>query len=643
MYYHRYNPKDLCANPCVSSVNDYTLVLATWFRIQLFQAWKKEGENGVSQLLEMNGLGPEKTGGKYANQVVLEFQNGGFPICRKSESYPENAPNPLLESGKFTLWNNGRGLQMSREFEEELFSNYPEIPVEMAISNAGLDPMDVGYQRIQRIKKTFEARSKGNCQAAGQKEPPALPRRPSYIEEAQNNPYVSVAGGSKVVLGEPFYNEASLLTGLGFERILEIYELREEWFEPRERNLAMAKLCRLDPGEGTAIAVTGDPGQMLRIARNRAKAMGQLVEDMFRCLRDALPGMDIDRRRELARWIHGLPRDPWKVYTTAGILSKIGLARSTYYELLNNEQYGMGARRRQGREDEDILRVRQVAEYKGYGKGYRQISMMMAHVTGRAMSENRVLYLMRKYGMRTGIRRPSKNRKAMKELMARNGKPDLLCRKFRLHRPNEVWLTDVTYLDYGDGQRAYGSASVDPVTGRLICFTVSDSNDLQLALDTLSAMDAYPAVNGGIIHSDQGILYFTDDFQSAVKDRDLIQSMSRRGNCWDNAPMESFFGHFKDESGYMECRDMGELRSKILDYSVYYNEERRMYDRGKMTPAEYEAYLNAMDDAAFADYMAREEEKYRKMKEKTAARAAGRAKARREAAEAILGEARNGI
>lgn len=267
--------------------------------------------------------------------------------------------------------------------------------------------------------------------------------------------------------------------------------------------------------------------------------------------------------------------------------------------------------------------------------------MMMEPVTGQVMSEHRVLYLMRKYGIRTSIRRPSRNRKAMKELMKRNGKENLLMRRFKLHRPNEVRLTDVTYLDYGDGMRAYGSASIDPVTNRLVCFVVSEDNDLQLALDTLEAMDMYPAVNGGIIHSDQGILYFTDDFQAAVADRNLIQSMSRRGNCWDNAPQESFFGHFKDESGYRGCKTLDELREKVQDYSVYYNEERRIHSRGKMTPAEYEAYLCAMDEDAFAAYMAAEEEKYLKKKEEAAAKATERARERREAIEARLEEVAN--
>jgi hypothetical protein len=107
--------------------------------------------------------------------------------------------------------------------------------------------------------------------------------------------------------------------------------------------------------------------------------------------------------------------------------------------------------------------------------------------------------------------------------------------------------------------------------------------------------------------------------------------MSRRGNCWDNSPQESFFGHFKDESHYRECQTLKELKEKVREYSVYYNKERRMWDRNRMTPEEFEAYLLAMDEKEFKDYLVAEEERYLIMKEKSAARAVQSAKEYKEA------------
>ena len=114
--------------------------------------------------------------------------------------------------------------------------------------------------------------------------------------------------------------------------------------------------------------------------------------------------------------------------------------------------------------------------------------------------------------------------------------------------------------------------------------------------------------------------------------------MSRRGNCWDNAPQEAFFGHFKDESGYEKCRTIEELKDKVNEYAVYYNEERKIWERGKLTPIEYEDWLNAMTDEEFQDYLAKEEEKYRKQKEESAEKAIRRAREYRDNTLAALEE-----
>ena len=369
---------------------------------------------------------------------------------------------------------------------------------------------------------------------------------------------------------------------------------------------------------------------LLQITGNREQAMAAMLAEGFEEIRGLLPRADIETKRRLCQLVAKIPKDPWGYYTIRKVLEKTGIAKSTYYALLGDEEYGRGKQRREEREQEDLRSIRLTVEYKGYAKGYRQVYMMLKQVTGVSLSLNRVRTLMRRHGLNLGIRRPSKKRKANRELTARNLKPNILGRKFRLYRPNEVRLTDVTYLDYSDGHRAYGSASIDPVTGRLVCFVVSGNNDLQLALDTLTAMDSYPAVNGGILHSDQGILYFADDFQDEVTIHGLIQSMSRRGNCLDNSPQESFFGHFKDECPYKNCRDLEELQATIDAYRVYYNEERHMWNRMQMTPAAYEKYLKGLSDEQYASYMAELEDEYRRKKEAAAAKAVEHARQQRE-------------
>ena len=117
--------------------------------------------------------------------------------------------------------------------------------------------------------------------------------------------------------------------------------------------------------------------------------------------------------------------------------------------------------------------------------------------------------------------------------------------------------------------------------------------------------------------------------------------MSRRGNCLDNSPQESFFGHFKDECPYKNCRDLEELQATIDAYRVYYNEERHMWNRMQMTPAAYEKYLKGLSDEQYASYMAGLEEEYRRKKETAAAKAVEHARQQRETIKKALEEWKN--
>ncbi|SDB34664.1 IS3 family transposase, partial [Lysinibacillus fusiformis] len=97
-----------------------------------------------------------------------------------------------------------------------------------------------------------------------------------------------------------------------------------------------------------------------------------------------------------------------------------------------------------------------------------------------------------------------------------------------------------------------------------------------------------------MIHSDQGFHYTHPAFQKCVKEMGLLQSMSRRGNCLDNSPMESFFGHFKDEIEYKEAGSLSELKYMIDDYMEHYNNTRKQWTLKKMTKAAYRSHLIAV-------------------------------------------------
>ncbi|MCQ2510979.1 MAG: IS3 family transposase [Lachnospiraceae bacterium] len=659
-----FNPEALQRNPCVYKVDRLSLVLTYEFRKEMYFTWKQEQQSPsvIAELLNKKGLTADLVGKDYPLELARSFKGSGFPRPHRSEialmiDYKEE--HPLILSGKYEPAGPGNGMRVTKEFMMEITSRYPEISVEESMRMAGIDPVDAGYQRIQKIKtelkkvenrlyrQQMEKMMRGEDPNAddttmpdkedGKHEDANKPIREIAAVEnpIEKNPYVSSVSYSGVLMQEAFYNEAYLLYPMGIDKILNIYEIDPEKISERSKASIGTKLYHW---KVTDAVMREDTMQYCRIQKARMQAMNQLIADKFGEIGRTLSGNDIEKTRKICRMIDQIPYDPAGFYTKKKILELAGISKSRYYALLNDETYGNGRVRRREDEEHDLELIRQVLDYRGFAKGIRQVYMLMPQVAGCQLSIHRIRKLMQKNGIRTTIRRPSKNRKAMKELIERNRKSNLLLRRFRLHRPNEVRLTDVTYLDYGNEKRAYGSASIDPATGRIICFIVRENNDLQLALDTLEAMDSHPAGRGAILHSDQGILYLTDEFQAAVLERELNQSMSRRGNCWDNCPQEAFFGHFKDESGYEKCQTLEELQAKVSEYALYYNEERKIWERGKKTPVEYEAWLEGMSEEEFSDYLAQEEERYRKMKELSAEKAIKSARERREDTLAALEE-----
>lgn len=249
---------------------------------------------------------------------------------------------------------------------------------------------------------------------------------------------------------------------------------------------------------------------------------------------------------------------------------------------------------------------------------------MMQDNFGMHISRNKIIRLCRKGNITCNVRTGNNNRKAANELVKKNVKPNKLKRQFRLNKPNKILLTDVTYIKYaGRSKTAYLSDVKDAVTGKSVCHVLSENNNLDLATDTLEGV---PEADGeAIFHSDQGILYLNDAFQLKVKELGYIQSMSKRGNCWDNAPKESQFGHMKDEVDFGDIQTFDELKTAVDHYYDYYNNERPQWNRNKMTPAEYERYLNSLSDEEYNNYIDIERKKYDNMMDKATEKAIKRA------------------
>jgi putative transposase len=283
-----------------------------------------------------------------------------------------------------------------------------------------------------------------------------------------------------------------------------------------------------------------------------------------------------------------------KLKNLISYLCKIaGVSRSGYYNYFSSKSHR--ARNKRNNKDEisrDI--ILKAYNFKGRKKGAKQIKMTLEGQFGIVYNLKRVRRIMRKYGIICPIRKANPYRRIMKATKEHTTMPNLLNRNFKQNTPGKVLLTDITYLFYGNGKKAYLSTIKDGSTNEILAYNLSDKLTLDIATDTIGKLineGQVKLTTDAFIHSDQGAHYTSPKFQSLVKGCHLGQSMSRRGNCWDNAPQESFFGHFKDESYIKSCETLNELKEEIEDYMSYYNNYRYQWGLKKMTPVQYRNHL----------------------------------------------------
>jgi transposase InsO family protein len=196
---------------------------------------------------------------------------------------------------------------------------------------------------------------------------------------------------------------------------------------------------------------------------------------------------------------------------------------------------------------------------------------------------------MRKYGLISKVRRKNPYKMIMKKNMEHRISPNKLQREFHQMIPFKAFCTDITYIPFCHGF-VYLSVIKDIASGEIVAWNLSARLEMTLVIKTIQNMklDSYKNI---LIHSDQGFHYTNPKYIEILKELKMNQSMSRKGNCIDNAPIESFFGHMKDELEYQSCRSFKKLFLNIKEYMKYYNYERKQWTRNKMAPVEYREYL----------------------------------------------------
>lgn len=252
------------------------------------------------------------------------------------------------------------------------------------------------------------------------------------------------------------------------------------------------------------------------------------------------------------------------------------MARSTYY--YNRKAQSAPIKHESARKALKALHERHRGRY-----GYRRMTAALLQ-QGIVLNHKTVRRLMREEGVECKIRRKRKYNRVSAEMAAL---PNLLNRDFSSEAPFVKAVTDVTEFNLG-ALKVYVSALIDLYDGAVMSLVMSTRNDTELVMSTFDDIPKDDLARLKMIHSDQGVLYRTYRFHDFVSSLQIQQSMSRRGNCYDNAVAESFFGTFKCETVKLyQIRSKEDLAKELVEYARYYNEERLKSTLGYKSPMQY--------------------------------------------------------
>ena len=231
--------------------------------------------------------------------------------------------------------------------------------------------------------------------------------------------------------------------------------------------------------------------------------------------------------------------------------------------------------------------------YNKSGKrfGYRRVTSVLKNQYGMKINHKKVQRIMFVNDLKSIIR-PKYKQKNEEGISF----PNALKRDFSVSMPNKKFATDITYIPTRT-KMMYLSTVIDLYDNYPVAWKLSDSQDKSLSVDTIKKLSAKVDLNGCTIHSDQGVHYTNKEYVSLLKKYNVTQSMSRKGNCWDNACAESFFSQYKCECIYLyknrikTPKDVEELTKEFFDYYINFRPQTRL---DGLTPAQYRLrYFNS--------------------------------------------------
>jgi len=263
-------------------------------------------------------------------------------------------------------------------------------------------------------------------------------------------------------------------------------------------------------------------------------------------------------------------------YPVAVMCQFFGVARSGYYDYLK--------RRNCSQRDAALAGMISECQHRcGKTYGYRRVQIWLMREKSLYFNPKTVLRIMNKYGMLSEIRRFKKYKYMGQQI---HKYENLLNRNFMADRPNVKWVTDISYIHTGQGV-LYLSMIRDLYDNSIIAYKTGAEQTVNLVLNTIrEAVKKEAAAAELQLHSDQGFQYTSQAYFSLTQEYGIIPSMSRRGNCYDNAMAENFFSILKTECIYRhKLKTFYEARQLIDEYIYFYNNE-RIQTKTSLTPLE---------------------------------------------------------
>lgn len=262
------------------------------------------------------------------------------------------------------------------------------------------------------------------------------------------------------------------------------------------------------------------------------------------------------------------------------LLNQTNMARSSFYYYQKHNKLPDKYK--------DIKELIKSIYHKNKGRyGYRRITDELQN-KGIIINHKTVLRLMKLLGLKSIIRI-----KKYKSYKGEQGKiaPNILERNFKAQAPNQKWATDITEFNVS-GQKLYLSPIIDLYNQEIISYELTERPVFNQVVTMLKkAFKKIPNNTNLTLHSDQGWQYQMKQYQYLLKEKGILQSMSRKGNCLDNAIIENFFGILKSEMFYTQkFKSIEELKKEIKEYINYYNNERIKSNLNKMSPIKYRAH-----------------------------------------------------